>query len=72
MHFLAKVNKSSYVSLQNMTPHDAYSIEINASTTTLLYISNKKRGKFTLSNKYNIDTNIKIIQSCQNLSVRFK
>ena len=39
----AKVNKSPLARLQNMTPHDAYSITINVRKMTISYISNKKK-----------------------------
>ena len=38
-----KVNKSPYVRLINMNPHDAYSITIHVRTTTLAEISHKKK-----------------------------
>ena len=40
-NFLAKVNKLSYGSFPNITPHDAYSITIHVRTVTLLEISYK-------------------------------
>ena len=42
---LAKVNKSPYGILHNMTPHDAYIIPIHVRKMTLVDISHKKRGK---------------------------
>ena len=44
-YVLAKVNKSPWGRLQNMTPHDSYSIIIQVPTITLVEISQNKRSK---------------------------
>ena len=40
---LAKVNKSPWGHLHNMTPHDAYSITIHVLTATLAEISHEQK-----------------------------
>ena len=47
---LAKVNKSPYERLLNMTPHETYSITAHVHTMTISDISHKKRSKIMLSN----------------------
>ena len=51
VNVLAKVNKSSYMSLLNTAPHDACSITIHVHTMTLADISHKKWSKILLSRK---------------------
>ena len=42
-NILDKVNKSPYMSLLNMTPHDAYSITIHVRTMSISEISHDKK-----------------------------
>ena len=42
-NFLAKVDKSPWEHLYNMTPHDDYSITVHVHTVTLTDISHEKQ-----------------------------
>ena len=43
MNYLDKLNKSPYVCLLTMAPHDAYSITTNVCTMTISEISHKQK-----------------------------
>ena len=69
---MAKVNKSTYGYLHNMTQQNIYSIIIQICTTIMVDISHEKNGNNILSKKKDRKENDTIVQLCQNLYVRFK
>ena len=44
VNVLAKLNKSTHVSLLNITPYDTYSITIHTRTMTIMGVSREQKG----------------------------